>query len=839
MKNADKGVGPGEEVAGLRAAVSPQAMLQALHDLEVHQVELAMQNEELRRTQAELDAARARYYDLYDLAPVGYCTLNDQGLILEANLTAARLLGVARGELSQRPISLFIFKTDQDIYYLLRGQLQSSSEPQSCELRMVRKDGVQFWAHLAVTAGQDAGGATLHRLVLTDVTDRRLMASAMRESEERFRTLIEWTPQAINVHRDGKFIYLNPAAVKLLGARSVHDMVGKPLAEFVHPDFHQLMLERVQSIAHTGYASPLTEMKFLKLDGTSIDVEAQGTLIVYDRAPAIHIAWRDITERKRVQALLAKTVRELNDVNSAIDAHAIVAMTDKQGKITYVNDKFCEISKYSRAELLGQDHRIVNSGFHSKDFIRSLWQTISDGGVWQGEIRNKAKDGTFYWVDTTIVPRLGEDGKPIQYIAIRADMTQRQLLDQTLQETNIELARATSVAEKANLAKSEFLSSMSHELRSPLNAILGFTQLLESGSPPPSPNQKLKIDQILRAGWYLLDLIDEILDLALIESGKLSLAMESISLPEVLLDCQGMIEPQAQKSGTRIYFPQIDGPCFVRADRTRLKQVIVNLLSNAIKYNRAGAAVEVSGSANPAGLFRISVQDGGEGLSPEKIAQLFQPFNRLGQETGKVQGTGIGLVVCKRLIELMGGEIGVHSTPSVGSVFWVELRQTSAPQVTGALETPASLAHQGHAPADAALRTLLYVEDNPANVEFVAQLIELRPNLRLLSAQDGQQGVAMARNLRPQVILMDINLPGISGFEALKILRADPVTAQIPVLALSANAMPHDIEKGLAAGFFRYITKPIKINPFMEVLDMALELAMKQSTDASKEANFQ
>ncbi|MDP1756725.1 MAG: hybrid sensor histidine kinase/response regulator, partial [Pseudohongiella sp.] len=329
-----------------------------------------------------------------------------------------------------------------------------------------------------------------------------------------------------------------------------------------------------------------------------------------------------------------------------------------------------------------------------------------------------------------------------------------------LQQTNVELESARSVAEKANLAKSDFLSSMSHELRSPLNAILGFAQLMESGSPLPTPTQKGSIDQILHAGWYLLELINEILDLALIESGKLSLSMEPTSLPEVLLECQAMIEPQAQKSGIRMSFPQIDCPLFVKADRTRVKQVLVNLLSNAIKYNRAGGTVNVTCRAISAKRIRISVQDSGEGLSPEKLAQLFQPFNRLGQEASAEEGTGIGLVVSKRLVELMGGEIGAESTVGVGSVFWIELNLTAEPQpAVGADEPLAPIQARVH--HGAALRTLLYVEDNRANLNLVDRLIARRPDMRLLSAGDGMRGITLARIHQPDVILMDINLPGI------------------------------------------------------------------------------
>ncbi len=441
------------------------------------------------------------------------------------------------------------------------------------------------------------------------------------------------------------------------------------------------------------------------------------------------------------------------------------------------------------------------------------------------------KDGSRFAAVVSVTALHDATGGIIGYLLIGTDNTARKQveaeqkkLDQALRETYAELQRATQVAEKANLAKSDFLSSMSHELRSPLNAILGFAQLMETGAPPPTDTQKASIDQILKAGWYLLELINEILDLALIESGKLSLSLEPLSLPEVLQGCRAMIEPQAQKSGITISFPEFDGPCFAHADRTRVKQVLINLLSNAIKYNRVGGTVKVTFSVNPAKRLRISVGDNGEGLSAEKVAQLFQPFNRLGQEAGAEQGTGIGLVVSKRLVELMGGEIGVQSTVGVGSVFWIELAAAVAPQFADGEEAPFVLLPVPTQPG-VALRTLLYVEDNRANLQLVEQLVARRPDMRLLSAGDGMQGIALARTYLPKVILMDINLPGISGLQALKILREDPVTRHIPVLALSANAMPRDIERGLEVGFFRYLTKPIRITEFMEALDLALEFA--------------
>ena len=439
------------------------------------------------------------------------------------------------------------------------------------------------------------------------------------------------------------------------------------------------------------------------------------------------------------------------------------------------------------------------------------------------ELTYICKDGRRFPAIVSITALRDDYGAIIGYLLIGTDNSVRK-------EVEVALKEAMSVAEKANLAKSDFLSSMSHELRTPLSAILGFAQLMESGTPQPTPAQKRSIDQILQAGWYLLDLINEILDLALIESGKLSLSLEPIALADVMLECQTMIESQAQKRGIIVTFEHLDFPYFVKADRTRLKQVLINLLSNAIKYNKVGGTVRVTYEQRTTGRVRISVRDTGDGLSGEKIAQLFQPFNRLGQETTTEHGTGIGLVMTKRLVELMGGVISIESVVGKGSIFSIEMNMTEERhKVVGTLDGHVVTAH-ANIPADADVRTVLYVEDNPANLMLVEDLIARRADIRLLSARDGMSGIEMARNALPDVILMDINLPGISGVRALRILADDPTTGHIPVVALSANAMPRDIAKGLEAGFFRYLTKPIKINEFTETLDDALALAKARTS---------
>ena len=537
-----------------------------------------------------------------------------------------------------------------------------------------------------------------------------------------------------------------------------------------------------------------------------------------------------ITEVRRQEALL-KTGALQNAILTS--ANFSIIATDEKGIIQLFNVGAERMLGYLAAEVV---NKISPSDIHDPHEVMAraealsleLNTTIEPGfqalafkasrGIEDSyELTYIRKDGTRFPAIVSITALRDDYGDVIGYLLIGADNSVRK-------QVELELHDAMAVAEKANLAKSDFLSSMSHELRTPLSAILGFAQLIESGTPLPTVSQKRSIDQILQAGWYLLDLINEILDLALIESGRLSLSLEPISLADVMRECQAMIEPQAQKRGIRMTFPHIEILSSVRADRTRVKQVLINLLSNAIKYNKAGGTVVVDCVARDPQRIRIRVEDTGEGLPPEKLAQLFQPFNRLGQESNAEEGTGIGLVVAKRLVELMGGVIGAESTVGKGSVFWIEMNLTAEPRMAdGAADPQAVIAAEVQ--ADAQVRTLLYVEDNPANLMLVEDLIARRPDIRLLSARDGVRGIEIACSSRPDVILMDINLPGISGITALKILAQDPATAQIPVIALSANAIPRDIAKGLEAGFFRYLTKPIKVSEFMDTLDVALKHA--------------
>lgn len=498
---------------------------------------------------------------------------------------------------------------------------------------------------------------------------------------------------------------------------------------------------------------------------------------------------------------------------NALHEHAVVLMTDKEGRATFANHLFCQLTGYEESAI----HRQRYVGFFGTPDLNDMDEldsSLRQGKQWRGELQGTAQSGEIYWLDASIVPFFDEDGKLDQYVWVGTDVT-------GIKESESALAEAKEVAEEANKAKSEFLSSMSHELRTPLNGILGFSQLLQTDPRDPlSQSQSGTVDRIVKAGNHLLSLINDILDLAKIEAGKFSLSMECVGLSGVIDDALNNILPMAEEKGIQV-LNAIEGlgKVHVHADYTRLKQVVLNLLSNAVKYNQDKGKISLDYTRAPEGMVAFSISDTGHGIPKEQLDKLFEPFNRLAAEHTSVQGTGIGLSITKQLVEMMGGTLRVESTVGEGSRFTVSLEMSEASDANEEMMASTIAVPEEPVKAEDEKKTILYVEDNPNNVELVKLTLRRRPNVTLEVATEATTGLQMAQTIKPDLILMDINLPGMNGFEAMEALRQNDLTSNIPVLALSANAMPRDIERGKNAGFQDYLTKPINIAVLLEKVD--------------------
>ncbi len=601
-----------------------------------------------------------------------------------------------------------------------------------------------------------------------------------------------------------------------------------------------------ESVRRTPRASRYSGVwRHLTKDQVMIYVEINSRELVYAGKPARLVCPVDVTQRVHAEAALREREAELNRAQGLAQLAHVV--TSDVGWFENWSQTLHQLAGVERAKL---PHSLLEWSqlIHADDrdaFLRTMAVDALPSRRVDVEYRLVQPSGAEVHVHQTIEPLAGREGdgqrhwfSTLQDVTTQKVVTadaqrlnevlERRIHERTaeLERSNEELTAAKAAADRASRAKSDFLSSMSHELRTPLNAVIGFGQLLAatSGKAANAEQQAGYVRHIVEAGQHLLLLINELLDLAQIEAGRVNIQLQAVELPPLMDECLRMMEPMAAARSVKLV-PPTDGDLLALADRGRLKQALINLLSNAIKYNRANGTVHIVCSRPRALWLRIEVHDTGAGLRPAQMEALFQPFNRLGQETGKTEGSGIGLVLTKRLVELMNGQIGATSTPDKGSMFWIELPEAAAPAawagVSGREHAAPSAADTG--PASGPQIPVLCVDDHPASQMLVEEILRHRPQLKLLKADDGWLGVELARTHQPAIIFMDNNMPGLSGREAQRILRSDSRTAHIPIIALTASATPGDVQSGVAAGFFRYLTKPVDVAALLSAVDDALE----------------
>jgi len=521
---------------------------------------------------------------------------------------------------------------------------------------------------------------------------------------------------------------------------------------------------------------------------------------------------------------LDESNQQVRDITKAINHHAIVSIADKNGKITYVNDRFCETSKYTRAELIGKDHKILNSGYHSKDFMKNLWDTIKSGNIFNEEIKNRAKDGSEYWVATTIVPFMDQTGEPTQFISIRTDITATKATEAILRENEIILERALEAAEAATYAKSQFLANMSHEIRTPLTSIIGFAEAAREHGVT-SEERIISLDRILNSGKHLLGVINDILDLSKIDAGALKVETQQFSPVAVVENVRTLMLPRiAEKGLTLTINYSWPLPAAIHNDSLRLMQILVNLVSNAIKFtDRGEVSVSVLCDREQRKMY-FCVADTGIGISPEEIERLFMPFSQTDiGATRRFGGTGLGLYISKSLVKMLGGDISVTSRVKSGSTFsfYITTDDLSQTQWISAIphgKTPEDIDRnvinkiRGH---------ILIVDDSEENRALLEFSLR-NSRISITTAENGQEAVEKALSENFDLIIMDMQMPVMDGYEATRTIRHHGM--KVPIIAFTAAVLKNDLLKCTEAGCTSYLAKPFDQTSLIQCLSKYLDV---------------
>jgi PAS domain S-box-containing protein len=727
---------------------------------------------------------------------------------LYASPGVARIFGIGLDEVYRSPLALegLIHPDDRSVVLAKRGGLAG---PDDFEFRIVRPGGETRWVRTrAQPVKVEPGEVERLAAVIDDITDERSLHDALSESEQRFRLLVSSVTEYAIIMLDpaGRVTAWNRGAQRINGY-AASEIIGRHYSVFYPPELVEAGHPERELEAALAAGRYQEEGERVRKDGSRFWAAVTLTP-VYDEDRELRgfaKVMRDVTERRAAQAALQESETRFRVL--AENSTDVIARVSPEESFLYVSPSSRALYGYGPEELTGRSFLADIHPADRAELREELGEAAAGRDEHTLEYRIRRKDGSYTWVETKARTLRDMDGAVVEYQSSTRDISARRLAQAAAR-------RAQAQAEQANSAKSEFLSRMSHELRTPLHAILGFGELLAREDLGAGHGEKLA--QLTKAAYHLLDLIDEVLDLSRIERGELSLSLEPVHVGDVINETLSMVLPLAAAAAvTMVPPPEDDLEIHVLADRQRLKQVILNLCSNAIKYNHAGGTVTLR-CAEIAPKARIEVVDTGIGIAPENLPRAFEPFDRLGAEATDVEGTGLGLALSKRLIEAMGGTISVESAVGQGTTLSIELPLVPAPATPQRAAARDALVPP-RAPGRS--RTVLYVEDNPSNIKLVEAILGARPEVTLLVATQGSLAIELAREHRPALVLLDLNLPDISGEEVLRRLRCDARTAEIPVVITSADATRGHIERLRRAGAHDYLTKPFGIERFLAAID--------------------
>jgi len=813
---------------------SPDEIKQLFHELQVHQIELEMQNEELQLYRDYLEESRACYFDLYDLAPVGYLTLSNEGIVLKANLAASTMLGVERALLLQKPMTRFIFPEDQDLYYLHSKQLIDSGELQNWEMRLKQVDGSHFWAELqSIMAHNGENWITINDVTKRKLTEKELAfqneekgkrAAELVISESRFRGAFDYSAIGMAlVSKEGKWLKANISLCKMLGY-SEEELQAKTFQDITHPDDLQIDLNYVRRLLAGEIETYRMEKRYFHKQGQVIWIQLSVSLVRdSDDAPLYFISQiENITGRKQAQEDLQENQKRLAGIIKG--TRAGTWEWNVQTGETVFNEQWAEIIGYTLNEISPVSIETWLKYVHPDDLLKSgqLLEKHFSGvsGYYEYESRMKHKDGRWIWVlGRGKVASWTEDGKPLWMFGTHQDITARKYAeDQMLQ--------AKADAESANVAKSQFLSTMSHEIRTPMNGVLGVIQLLQHTEL--TQEQRELTELALSSGIKLVDLLNDILDLAKIEAGKMELDLADFNLPSMVSDTINILVLHARAKGLLLTSSLgSDVPSALKGDAGRLRQIIVNLIGNAIKFTPQGTITlhiqKESEDAHSTTLCFL-IQDSGIGIATDKLEHIFVSFTQAnGSTTRTYGGSGLGLAICKQLVELMGGTIGVESRDGEGSTF--RFTVVLEKQVEASLPLSSIIEENHREPFSAAGISILLTEDDPVAQIIVSRMLK-RYGYLVDVASDGKEAIDALEKNDYALVLMDCMMPEMNGYEVTAVIR-DPASAvrrhDIPVIALTGNAMKQDVDVCIAAGMDDHLPKPLLFPDLLAMLEKWLK----------------